>query len=70
MNTIELIAGWIIGVLLAFCVIFLLIVTPAMLVADKRCLEAGYPNSHVTYTFDVYCERLDGQVTNTIKLVK
>lgn len=41
---------------------------PFSLVAEKRCLEAGYPHTSFTYDFDVYCSTLQGDVS--IKLEK
>ena len=41
---------------------------PFSLIAEKRCLEAGYPHTSFTYDFDIYCSTLQGDVS--IKLEK
>lgn len=35
-------------------------------IAERQCLEAGYPVAHNTYAFETYCTTLDG--TKTVKL--
>ena len=37
-------------------------------IAERQCLEAGYPVAHNTYAFETYCTTLDG--TSTVKLTK
>jgi len=49
-------------------VVFGCVAMPYSLYAEKQCLEAGYPNTNVTYDFDIYCTTLQGDVS--IKLEK
>lgn len=54
----------VIAVLFFGLMAFLLLVwLPVSLVAEKTCLEAGYPKASVTYDLSVYCSNLDGNVT-------
>ncbi len=60
-----------ISIIVFFLLIFLfmmLVAAPYSMYAEKQCLEAGYPNTNITYDFDIYCSTLDGDVS--IKLEK
>jgi len=35
-------------------------------IAERECLQAGYPNSYNTYVMETYCANIDG--TETVKL--
>lgn len=49
-----------VGVVLLTCVCCAL---AAVANAEAACLEKGYPNSFVTYKFDVYCANFEGAIT-------
>lgn len=44
---------------IAYCIGFI----GVYVVAEKTCLEAGYPKASVTYDYSVYCSNLDGNIT-------
>lgn len=47
------------GLLLLFTVVMVI----ASAIADRTCLEKGFPKYIVTYNLDTYCLNLDGSVT-------
>jgi len=55
--------GFCVVAVFALLVGWMFIMFPVTLHADRKCLEAGYPKSSVTYNFDIYCMNLDGSVT-------
>ena len=43
---------------------------PVAALADKKCIEAGYPKSRVTWDFEAYCITLEGAVTVPVVKMK
>ncbi len=53
---------------IGFLLLFLILVgafvyLPAGIIAEKRCLEEGYPKYAVTYDLTSYCMNLEGTIT-------
>lgn len=43
--------------------VFLFVYLPVLVHAEKRCLQAGYPETRITYDFERFCMNLEGTVT-------
>lgn len=55
-----------IGFLLLASMLALVVYVPAEVLAQEKCLEAGYPEAKVTWNLKRYCTNLDGVVTVTV----
>jgi hypothetical protein len=63
-------AAVLVASILMFCVFTLLVWTPTMLMAERKCLAAGYPKTSVTVALEAYCSTLDGSVTVSVVRLK
>jgi hypothetical protein len=53
-----------VGILLSILLfVWLIGIVITILVAEEHCLEQGYPETMVTYSYDVYCLNMEGAVT-------
>jgi hypothetical protein len=58
--------GKIVGGVCLFFLVFILwtfTMIPVLMYAEKKCLDQGYPVTHVAYDYSIYCSTLDGAVT-------
>ncbi len=53
----------IMGLLSMVAALIIFVMVPISLSAQADCLEAGYPESRVTWNLKRYCMNLDGSVT-------
>lgn len=56
------------SMLVIFTIYLAFVILPVSLYADAKCLEQGFPNSHVTIGLETYCSNFDGSIT--IKVIK
>ena len=70
MNLLEKIGLTMVGIIALFFISILFVVIPVQLVAESKCLAAGYPAAKVTISLDTYCVNLDGVVTNKVVKVE
>ena len=62
------IIGWIVGILVVALFVWLFVGLGMAFSLERKCLIAGYPNSHLTWNFQGFCSREENEYEIVVPL--